>query len=540
MPDQVVTRFAPSPTGALHVGGARTALFNWAFARQHGGRLILRMEDTDQSRSTPEATRSIIRDLRWLGIDWDDGPACPGHWGETENQRFDPYKNQTGRHGPYFQSQRLEIYNQHIDRLVESDLAYHPPDEPEIVRFRMGQNVNFEDAVYGSIKVAAKELNDFVIQKSDGFPTFHLAVVVDDALMNVTHVIRGQEHLSNTPRHVALADALGFSRPAYAHLPSIMNPDGSKMSKRDKAKAARQAARKHPDQDELIERVLDQHEATRNLAPGAIRRLTRSQIEQFIAGQNDDPDLAALMAQFLSTPLPEIDLSDFRRSGYLPQVICNYLCLLGWNPGNDLEKFDNAFLGEHFSLERINKANARFDRDKLFRFDADAIAVLEPDRFSGLLAEFGSLYHPAAIESLGGRDSKRFKLFTEAYHPRSRTLEEPFAIGRFFLNFDALTDYDLKSIEKVLLKSDQAGLNVLVQIRESLCRSDHWSPQALDDLIGGFAESHGLKVGKVAQPLRVAISGSTISPPIGQTLAILSKEEVLRRIDACTARARAT
>ena len=227
----IVTRFAPSPTGALHVGGARTALFAWAYARQHdtigGGKFIIRIEDTDQKRSSPESTRSILRDLLWLGLNWDEGPNPAAD---------DPYADQLGTNGPYFQSQRLDIYSKYINQLIEAGLAY---EDDGAIRFRMDKDIAFSDEVFGELKFASADLEDFVIRKADGFPTFHMAVVIDDALMGVTHVIRGQEHLSNTSKHVALIDALGFTRPTYVHLSSIMNPDGSKMSKRDKAKVAR-------------------------------------------------------------------------------------------------------------------------------------------------------------------------------------------------------------------------------------------------------------------------------------------------------------
>ena len=278
-----VTRFAPSPTGMLHIGGARTALFSWAYARGRGGKFLLRIEDTDQARSTPEATRRIVEDLAWLGLDWDEGPDA-----DAVAAGGDPYENTIGDHGPYFQSQRLPTYADAVATLLESGRAYRCYKTPEqltaerdaaraagkpykydrgestslsdaqiaeyeaegrpfVIRFRVpDEDVVVHDEVLGDVVTAAAELEDFVIQKSDDFPTFHLAVVCDDEAMNVTHVIRGQEHLNNTPRHVALQDALGFRRPTYAHIPLIFNADGSKMSKRDKAKAARARRRYAP------------------------------------------------------------------------------------------------------------------------------------------------------------------------------------------------------------------------------------------------------------------------------------------------------
>ena len=261
------TRFAPSPSGDLHVGGARTALFCWALAKKHDGDFLLRIEDTDQKRSSDAASLGFLRDLRWLGIGWDEGPEDEGFGG--------------GDHGPYFQSQRLSVYQEHLQRLIDAGMAYpafetgeelaaardqaraekrpyrydraalrlDPVEvqsrldqgEDHVIRFRVPDDseVVIQDEVLGEVRIAPGEVDDFVIRKADGFPTYHFAVVVDDASMAVTHVVRGQEHLANTPRHVLLQQALGFDRPVYAHLPLIQNPDGSKMSKRDKDKALR-------------------------------------------------------------------------------------------------------------------------------------------------------------------------------------------------------------------------------------------------------------------------------------------------------------
>src|SRR5262245_57242625 len=229
--ETIRTRFAPSPTGHLHVGGARTALFCWAYARRRQGKFILRIEDTDVKRSSDAATTAMMEDLKWLGIEWDEGPEfdhCGG-----------------GAAGPYHQSQRLETYRRYADDLVKRGLAQREGSGPggQAVRFRVPDSgtVTFLDEVRGEVEVSAAELEDFVIMKADGYPTYHFAVVVDDELMGVTHVIRAQEHLSNTPRHVLLQQALGFRRPVYAHISLIFNPDGSKMSKRDKDRILRQA-----------------------------------------------------------------------------------------------------------------------------------------------------------------------------------------------------------------------------------------------------------------------------------------------------------
>lgn len=505
--EQVVTRFAPSPTGALHVGGARTALFAWAFARRHGGRFLLRIEDTDRARSSPESTRGLLRDLVWLGLDWDEGPAPDAP---------DPYDaaGQRGVRGPYFQSLRLDLYREHVDRLLASGRAY---EDEGAVRFRMGEDVSFEDAVYGLIEVKGPELEDFVILKSDGFPTYHLAVVVDDALMKVTHVLRGQEHLYNTPKHVALQEALGFPRPVYAHMPSILNPDGSKMSKRDKAKVARKAA------------------VERDLKADALRVAgfdDAAAYEAFLAKETDDMTVALAIADVLDLSLPEIEVADFRRSGYLPATLLNYLSLLGWSPGGDIQRFDVDFLVANFDFDRVGRANAKFDRDKLFRFDGDDISGLSPEAFHARWRRHCEVFDPVYVERL---DAMRFRELAAAYHPRSRTLQEPCDLARFFVEADDAIRYDPKAVKKWLEKNDGQGFAVLGALRPMLDALEDFSPTVIEALTHTFAETREIGMGKVAQPLRVAVSGAAVSPGIGETLAILGKDAVLRRIDRCLA-----
>ena len=483
----VVTRFAPSPTGDLHIGGARTALYNWAFARKHGGRFILRMEDTDQMRSSQQSRQSIIDDLQWLGLNWDQGPIL--------------------------QSQRLELYNEHVNRLIKANRAC---EDDGAVRFRVEGPVAFSDAVYGHIKVDGVE--DFIIRKSDGFPTFHLAVVVDDALMGVTHVIRGQEHLSNTLKHVALQDALDFNPPIYAHTPSILNPDGSKMSKRDKAKITRQAVNdwlKFP--DHTVSALSD------------MAGVPKPQIESLINKQNDHAGAVARIAKSLNLTLPEIDVVDYERSGYLPSVLCNYISLLGWNPGNDIERFDLDYFVKHFSLERINKSNARFDRQKLYRFNKEVLADLPLDNFSVKLEMHLSKYYPKFF----GRLKNKFSQFAEMYQSRSGTISEPAIAGWFFGATDEDLQYDAKTIDKFLTKHNGEGFTVLAELRKTLASLNAWSASEINTAICDYAEKRQLNMKKVAQPLRVAVSGGSVSPPIDQTLLILGKVSTLTRIDQC-------
>ncbi len=493
-PDRVVTRFAPSPTGALHIGGARTALYSWAYARGRGGSFILRFEDTDQKRSSEASAEGILRDLKWLGLDWDNAGSEPR------------------------QSQRLDRYNEHIDKLLRAGRAY---EDAGAVRFRMDSDVVIDDAVYGRVEVKAADLEDFVIRKADGFPTFHLAVVVDDADMGVTHVIRGQEHLSNTPRHAALFDAFGYARPVFAHTPSIMNPDGSKMSKRDKAKIARAAATKWLDDH-------DPQEAADLAQPAGI---DLEAFNAFVARQHDDLDVATAIAHHLGVALPEINVADFRVSGYLPGVICNYITLLGWNPGGDIERYDMDFFRQKFDFDRVNKSNSRFDREKLLAFNGEALAQLTPEAFARALRQHLGAHHVQALYDLENKGV--FDAFAVSYQARSKTLEDPLKQGRFFLDPDDTIAYDPDAVKKVLAKNDGEGVAVLRELKAALAAVDPWTGQTAHDAIAAFANFRGLGMGKVAQPLRVAVSGTTVSPPIDATLAILGKAATLARIERC-------
>ncbi|MFK7961907.1 MAG: glutamate--tRNA ligase [Phycisphaerales bacterium] len=540
----VRTRFAPSPTGHLHVGGARTALFCWAFARQRGGTFILRIEDTDQKRSSDAAGQGFLEDLTWLGIDWDEGPEHGGSGG--------------GAHGPYFQSQRLDLYNEHIQRLIDAGHAYpafetseeltaaraearaakraykydraslNLPAEtvqqylaegrPHVIRLRVpdDREIVVNDEVRGEVRIAPGELEDFVIRKQDGFPTYHFAVVVDDELMEITHVVRGEEHLNNTPKHVILQDLLGFQRPTYAHLSLIFNPDGSKMSKRDKDKALRSHVREH-----------------------AVTDVAAVDAETFATwtGSKDvqlETTQAEALAAELSVPLPEINVDDFRRAGYLPGVVCNYLALLGWSPGDDLEQFDNDLLIEKFSLDRLVRSPARFDRDKLLAFNLDAVQAMSADDFTAALHAHCTAYAPEFIAQLS---ADGFRLMAEANHERSKTLADPLDSSRFLiLPDDAITYQSNKPVRKALANGEPCGWEHLERVRGSLAGLDTWTMESIEEAVRVDAAAHADdKLGKVAQPLRIAVSGTTVSPPIFDVLALLGQSSVVARIDNCLA-----
>ncbi len=492
----VVTRFAPSPTGALHIGGARTALFNWAYARRHGGRFILRMEDTDQARSSDASARSIIADMQWLGLQWD---------GEIE-----------------YQSRRLPIYREHVDRLLKAGMAY---EDDGAVRMRMAKSpVTFTDAVIGDVTFGPEQLEDFVILKADGYPTYHLAVVVDDALMNVTHVIRGQEHLSNTPKHIALQQALGFPRPVYAHLSSILNADGSKMSKRDKAKVARKAAQEWLQQGGNLNQLLRWASST--------PAVTQESLQAFLDKKADDVEIAECIALCLRmetgrrVELPEIDVREFRGSGYLPDVLCNYVALLGWSPADGVERFTLNQLAAKFDLNRVSKSNAKFDRAKLAAFNGETLQRMPADEFAALLRNHMSRRQRDIL-------GDQFPAFAQAYQPRSQTLDDPARLGAFFFELSGRIEYDVKALEKVLVKNAGEGREVLIELLQVIHDIPDWSAEAIEAAVKQFAKQKSIGMGKVAQPLRVAVSGSTVSPPIGLTLEILGRGATADRIRNC-------
>ena len=542
MSDQCRTRFAPSPTGHLHVGGARTAIFCWAFAKASGGLFLLRIEDTDQKRSSDSATQGFFDDLKWLGIGWDEGPEFGDYGG--------------GDTGPYSQSQRLALYKEQLKKLIDSGAAYYAfetqdeleearklakqekrayrynraslklDDEtvknfldegkPHVVRFKVpdGGPITVNDEVVGEVTVERTEVDDFVIQKADGYPTYHFAVVVDDALMKVTHVIRGQEHLNNTFRHVLLQEAMGFDRPAYAHISLIFNPDGSKMSKRDKDKLLRVTVR---------EQSIDS-------PPNDCIRVDSWNTWQTSKDTQLETDDATSLAIALGVELPEINVDDFKMAGYLPEVLLNYLCLLGWSPGGDIEQFDADFLIEQFSLQRIVKSPAKFDRMKLLAFNLDAIQKLTPEEFESKLLAWCKEYAPQ-FAALGDK----FSIFAAANHERSKTFKDAVETSSFLIEEDTrITWPDSKPVRKALMKGEPSGLALLSLVKDALACLDSWDAKSIDDCLVALAASEADgKLGRVAQPVRVAVAGGPVSPPICDTLILLGKESSIRRIELC-------
>jgi len=531
----VVTRFAPSPTGYLHVGGARTALFNWLLARRMGGTFILRIEDTDQKRNTPTAMRQVMTDLRWLGIEWNEGPEVGGP------------------NGPYLQSQRKDIYDKYTKKLVDEETAYYCFDTPEelqamreqvetekkaliyrrpkelpderdvkkakaegrpiTVRFAVpqGENIVVGDVVRGDVTFAAGEISDFIIQKSDGFPTYHFACVVDDELMGVTHVIRGQEHLMNTPGHQALQDALGFRRPTYAHMSVTVSDTGGKLSKRERPEALRKIIK--ADEDIDLEKL------------AKIGNITLEEVNSFAAGKTT-PDMPSIdaMAKFLDAALPEINVVDFFKSGYLPETIVNFLALLGWNPGNGREIIPLDELINCFDLSRLTKTNSLFDRKKLLAFNTEHIKIMKP----ALLLQHFKDYLKAIDSPLASADDRLLGRIIKM-NEGARTLAQIEEKSRFAFIANDKVKYNAKAVKKVLLKDDALG--VLQIVHDRLDAMEHFSDEAIENMLRSLAEEKQVGLGKIAQPLRVAICGTTISPPIFDSVNMLGKENTLARID---------
>jgi glutamyl-tRNA synthetase len=535
MSEKVVTRFAPSPTGYLHVGGARTALFNWLLARKTGGKFLLRIEDTDLKRNTPTATQQVINDLRWLGINWDEGPQVGGP------------------NGPYFQSQRKDIYDKYAKKLLAEKKAYYCfetfeqlgalraqaeaqkrgfvycrpdvfPTEQQAeqaraegksvtIRFAMpNETIVVSDLVRGEVSFAAAELGDFIIIKSDGFPTYNFACVIDDALMKVTHIIRGQEHLMNTPGQMALWRALGLGQlPKYAHMSVTISESGGKLSKRERPQAIRKAIKARP--DIYLEKLAD------------VGGIGADELKSFLAGDsNPDVPCVEAMAKYLGVELPEINVVDFFKSGYIPEAIVNFIALLGWNPGDKREIMPIAELIDSFDITRLTKSNSLFDRGKLAAFNTEHIKMLSQERMLTHLKAY-----LAAISSPAASAADELLLRIIKCCEGARTMADIERKSRFLFIASEKIEYDEKAVQKVLLKDN--GLAMLKIVRDKLAAMAEFTEKGIEDMLRSLAEEKQVGLGKVAQPLRVAITGTTISPPIFDSVQLLGKSSTLARID---------
>jgi glutamyl-tRNA synthetase len=459
----VRTRFAPSPTGLLHIGGVRTALFCWLYARRHGGTFILRVEDTDRERSTPEAVQVILDGMKWLGLDADEGPFY-------QTQRYPRYREviqqwlKEGKAYPCWctREELEEMRNTQLARKEKprydgrcrngrAPLAGMAP----VVRFRNPQDgaVVVADAVHGDVIFRNAELDDLIIERSDGNPTYNFCVVVDDYDMKITHVIRGDDHLNNTPRQMNMLRAMGVEPPVYAHLPMILGPDGTKLSKRH----------------------------------GAVSVLA------------------------------------YREEGYLPEALLNYLARLGWSHG-DQEIFTLEEMTALFDIADVNKSASAINPDKLAWINQQHLMRLSP---SEIVPELRWQLERLGVTATAGPVLEAVIL---AQRERAKTLREMAQASRFF--FEAPAAYDEKAARKHL---GPEARPLLEQARQSLGALADWMAAAIHDAIQKLADSSGVGLGKVAQPLRVAVSGGSVSPPIDQTLAILGRDEALRRIDRAIA-----
>lgn len=540
---EIRARFAPSPTGYLHVGGARTALFNWLFARRADGKFVIRVEDTDVLRNIEGAEARQLEDLRWLGLDWNEGPDIGGD------------------RGPYRQSERRDGYDDARDRLLASGHAYWAFDTPEeldelrkqatqakrtfryprpnplpteadaeraraegrpvVVRFKTPpEGVSVNDEVLGTVTFPADQYDDFVIVKSNGWPTYHLAVVDDDAAMGVTHVLRAQEHLVNTPRHILLQRALGYPTPAYAHLPLVFNIDGSKMSKRDKHRVVREAVgerlrQKRWSLDEAV-RIADSDHDT-----------LKRWLDDKVDAELDMVRLARLAVK-AGVEVPEIDVHDFRVSGYLPEALVNFLALIGWSPGDDREKLTLAEMTEAFSLDRINKTAGKFDREKLLAMNTEWAAGLPPERLLEAFRDWARV----SGSPLGSLDDATAAHVLEACRGYRTFRDVEHKAGILFAD-DGEVTYDAKAVKKFLEKKEGRGWSVLERLLPDLESLEPWSAEAVEGLFAAFCEREEVKLGEVAQPIRVAVAGRALSPGIGDTLVLLGREKTLRRIHNC-------
>ena len=484
MSDSVRVRFAPSPTGKLHIGGARTAIYNWAFARANGGTFILRIDDTDPTRSTDENTQIILRAMRWLGLDWDEGPEVGGDF------------------GPYSQTERLDLYKQTAERLLAEGKAYPcfctpeqlaadreaaqarkdpfqgyqrrcrdlTPEEaqaridagePYVLRIKVPENrgnVVINDAVHGEVTFDAKELDDFVIFRSDGTPTYNFATVVDDALMGITHVIRGDDHLSNTPRQVMVYEAMGAPVPTFAHISMILGADGKKLSKR--------------------------HGAT--------------------------------------------SVEEYRDAGYLSDAFVNYLALLGWSLDGETTVIPRDVLASKFSLDRISKNPATFDPKKLDWMNAEYINAMDDKTFADEIM-LPQLIEAGLIDEGFEVDEAWVDALAAIVRPRTKMPADAVAVAAPVFKTAETLEYDEKSVAKGLAKEGLGA--VLDAAKTALEALGEWTPANIDAALEPLPEALDVKKRLVFGAVRVAECGNMVSPPLGETMALIGRDDCLARID---------
>ena len=415
----VRVRFAPSPTGNLHIGSSRTALFNWLYARSQSGKLILRIEDTDKKRSSEEYLKEIISSLKWLGLDWDEGP--------------------------YFQSKRQDIYLSYAEKLLKQGVAYK---DGEAIIFKVpAEKVKMYDLVHGEIEVDNTLIGELVLIKSDKTPAYNFACVIDDIDMKISHVIRGDDHISNTNKQFALYNALSVKPPKFAHIPLILGPDKAPLSKRFGA----------------------------------------------------------------------VSIGEYKEKGYLPEAMVNYLSLLGWSPGNNKEFMETKEIIKNFGIKRINKRAAEFDEDKLRWLNGEHIRKLDIDKFMETAEGFIEDKFP----------KEWFKKFCKLYHGRVKTLVEFKKELDIFAKDEV--SYDKEAVEKFLKKKEV--LDMLKLASQRLEKIKDFTPKAIEDESRALIKELNLKGADLIHPLRVAVTGKSVSAGIFEVLALLGKEKTIKRLN---------
>ncbi|HOX06968.1 MAG TPA: glutamate--tRNA ligase [Planctomycetota bacterium] len=434
MPDKPRVRFAPSPTGYLHIGGARTALYNWLYARHTGGTFILRIEDTDRERHTPEAVQAIIDGMKWLGMDWDEGPI--------------------------HQSDRLARYQEVAAELEKKGLAYKTTkgaeDKGEALAFRVAaakEKVAFDDQVLGKVEFQDEVIEDFILMRSNGWPTYNFSCVIDDHDMAITDVIRGLDHVSNTPRQIMIYKAMGWTSPRFAHIPMITNSEGKKYSKRDGAVA----------------------------------------------------------------------VGDYANAGYLPEAFANYTALLGWSPGGDVEIMSRQEMVEKFTVDRVRKTASQFDFQKLEWMNGKYIEGLPAAELAERMAPF---FKSAGLDP-DARGREWLEKLGQLLKERAHTLVQFPKLTRYFF----ADDYEVVPQAAELLAKDTtpAALKAALAALEKLPEAD-WTPAKLDPLLREAAKAAGMGFGKLAQPVRAAVTGTNVSPGLFEVLELLGREVTLARI----------
>lgn len=470
----VCTRFAPSPTGYLHVGGARTALFSYLFAKKNQGKFLLRIEDTDLERSTPESVQAILDGMSWLGLSSDQKPVF-------QTARFDVYKQYIQKLLDQGKAYKCYCSKERLDNLREEQIASKQKarydgrcrdlsqeemaarqDKPYVIRFKnpLDGDVIFKDLVLGEIKVSNKELDDLIIARTDGSPTYNFTVVIDDAEMGISHVVRGNDHVNNTPRQINLYQALGFGVPAFAHVPMILGDDGKRLSKRHGA----------------------------------------------------------------------VSVIQYQQDGYLPQALLNYLVRLGWSHGDE-EIFSLEQMVEHFSLEKISKSAAAFNTEKLQWLNQHYIKTLPVEEVAAALIQ---QYEILNIDT-NVPHAPNLESVVEVLKERCKTLREMAESSRFW--FEEVDKYDQAAWDKFMGPEGKLVLERVYQDLNKLSESgvestSEWAIENIKSVVKAVVSDLGLKFPKVAQPIRIAVTGNTVSPSVDVTLGLLGKERSLARIQS--------